>query len=158
MASRNLKATAIGLAVTALAATTASIALPANAYTESPAGTYNVTTAELKTAFPTAASFTGIEFEVESEFTWYSVRCKKSLPNNKVMTKTFKRQSHLASIDTVTPTSTGFTIVVTGVEPRSNVRCPGGYQKDAEPVVLAKSSASHLIAEYDGMDVELVRQ
>ena len=159
MASRIVSTTSAGLAVAALAATTAFIATPANAYTESPAGTYNVTTAELKAAFGEAVVLSEITFNVESNFTWYSVPCKKTLPNNKKeITKTFKRQSHLNSLETVTPTATGYTIVVTGTELRSNVRCPGGFRANGTPTVVAQSAASHLLAEYRGMDVELVKQ
>jgi hypothetical protein len=152
MASRIIRATAAAVAVTAIGAT------PALAYTESPTGTFNVTNAELQAAFGTAAVLSEIRFDVESNFTWYSVPCKKTLPNKKELTKTFKRQTHLSSTESVTPTATGFTVVVTGTEPKSNVRCPGGFQKSGEPVVLAQSSASHLIAEYRDMDVELVKQ
>ena len=152
MASRIIRATAAAVAVTAFGAT------PALAYTESPAGTFNVTNTELQTAFGAGVVLSEVTFDVESNFTWYSVQCKKSLPNKKELTKTFKRQTLLSSTESVTPTATGFTIVVTGTEPRSNVRCPGGFQKDGEPVVMAQSSASHLIAEYRDMDVELVRQ
>lgn len=159
MAPRILRTTAAGLALAALTTTTALIAAPANAYTESPAGTYNVTTAELKAAFGEAVVLNEITFDVESNFTWYSVPCKKTLPNNKKeITKTFKRQSHLTSLETVTPAATGFTVVVTGTELRSNVRCPGGFRANGTPAVLAQSMASHLIAEYRGMDVELVKQ
>jgi hypothetical protein len=151
MASRILRAAAAAVAFTAIGAT------PALAYTESPTGTFNVTNAELQAAFGTGVVLSEIRFDVESNFTWYSVPCKKTLPH-KALTKTFKRQTHLSSTETVTPTATGFTIVVTGTEPKTNVRCPGGFQKNGEPVVLAQSSASHLIAEYRGMDVELVKQ
>lgn len=159
MSSRILRSAAVGVAVAALTATTMAVATPAGAYTESPAGTYNVTTAELKAAFGDAVVLSEIAFDVESNFTWYSVPCKKTLPNNKKeITKTFKRQSHLTSLETVTPTATGFTIVVTGTELRSNVRCPGGFRANGTPTVVAQSTASHLLAEYRGMDVELVKQ
>ena len=153
MASRIIRATAAAVAVTAIGAT------PALAYTESPTGTFNVTNAELQAAFGTAAVLSEIRFDVESNFTWYSVPCKKTLPNNKKeIYKTFKRQSHLTSLETVTPTATGFTVVVTGTELRSNVRCPGGFRANGAPAVVAQSTASQLIAEYREMDVELVRQ
>lgn len=159
MASRILRTAGTGVAVTALTATIACAAPPANACTESPTGTYSVTTAELKAAFGEAVVLNEVAFDVESNFTWYSVPCKKTLPNNKKETyKTFKRQSHLTSLETVTPTATGFTVVVTGTEPRSNVRCPGGFRADGAPTVVVQSTASHLVAEYRGMDVELVTQ
>ena len=159
MASSILHTATAGVAVAVLAAITALSASPAHAYTESPTGTYNVTSAELKAAFGEAVVLAEVTFDVESNVTWYSVPCKKTLPNNKKeLTKTFKRQSHLTSIETVTPTATGFTVVVTGTELRSNVRCPGGFRANGAPTVLAQSTASHLVAEYRGMDVELVKQ
>jgi hypothetical protein len=159
MASSILPTATAGVAVAVLTAITALSASPALAYTESPTGTYNVTSAELKAAFGEAAVLAEVTFDVESNFTWYSVPCKKTLPNNKKeLTKTFKRQSHLTSIETVTPTATGFTVVVTGTELRSNVRCPGGFRANGAPTVLAQSTASRLVAEYREMDVELVKQ
>lgn len=159
MAARIFRTAAAGFAVTALSVTIAFGASPAIAYTEGPTGTYNVTTSELKTAFGEAVVLNEVAFDVESNFTWYSVPCKKTLPNNKKeIYRTFKRQSHLTSLETVTPTATGFTVVVTGTELRSNVRCPGGFRANGAPAVVAQSTASQLIAEYREMDVELVRQ
>lgn len=152
-----MKRRLLAIAAVGLAGAIAS-AMPALAYTESPAGTYHVTNAELVSAFGAGATLANITFDVESGFTWYNVPCKKDLKSGKKsITRDFKRQSHLVSTETVTPSTDGFTVVVTGTALQSNVKCPSGFVANGSPSQIAQSPVTHLVARYQGMDVELAK-
>lgn len=151
---RGKRALAVGAAIVAGAIWPTS----ASAYVENPAGTYTVSNAEIQAAFGPTVDLAKVQFEVETGFTWYSVPCKKVVgQGKKTLTKSYQRQSHQSAIETVTRTSTGFGVVVTGWEPRSNVRCPGGYQANGTPTVIGQSPVTHVLAISNGIAVELGR-
>ena len=131
---------------------------PAWAYVESPAGTFTVTNAEVQAAFGTGVDLAKVGFEVESSFTWYAVPCKKEVgKGKKTLTKVYNRQTHMTAAETLTRTATGFTVVVTGWESQSNVKCPGGFKANGTPTVIGQSPVTHLLATYNGIAVELAR-
>ena len=119
--------------------------------------TYNVTTAELQTAFGAGVDVSKVEFDVVSNFTWYSVPCKKTVGHGRVLTKTFKRQSHTAAVLTVTPTASGVTLVTTGTVTRDNSRCPRGFVANGDRTVVRQDSTTHVMAEYGDMKARLTR-
>lgn len=151
MASTILRVAAVAAVAFALAAA------PAAAYTESPVGTYNVTTAELQAEFGAGVDVTKVEFEVVSNVTWYSVPCKKTVGHGRVLTKTFKRQSHTSAVLAVTPTASGVTLVTTGTTTHDNARCPRAFAANGDRTVLRQDATTHVAAEYGDMDAVLTK-
>lgn len=132
------------------------LAPSALAYSKNTDGTYSVTTAELKEVFGNDVVPANVAFHLESSYTWYSVPCKKKNAK-KDMTREYKRQTHTEQSMTPTATATGFTLTPSGAVNTDNgpVRCPGGWTSAGSPKLLAKSSASDVMAVYNGVDVEL---